>query len=312
MILAVCLNTAIDKAYIVDNFTPGTVMRVKEVIITAGGKGLNVARILKELKKEVMVTGFVGGYSGDFLENELMQQRIPFKFIKVRDESRTCINIIDKSTNIHTELLEPGPHISQDKINEFFELFTDLVKDCSAVVLSGSAPPGIDTNIYKELISIAKKANKKVLLDSSKNYLAEGLKGLPTLVKPNKSEVEQLLGKKLNDTQDVLDAARELIQMGTTIASISMGDRGVVCASNTVNEAYWAIPPKIQPVNTVGCGDAMVAAFAVGLCENWDLKECTKYAVAVSAAAALSPVTGGIKLDEIERFIEKIEIHQLN
>ncbi|AEE90933.1 Tagatose-6-phosphate kinase [Tepidanaerobacter acetatoxydans Re1] len=311
MILAVNLNASIDKAYTVENFKPGTVTRVKEVIPTAGGKGLNVARVLNSLNQTVSVTGFIGGFSGAFIEQQLKEQKMPFEFIHVNGETRSCINIIDLSSNIHTELLEPGPYISEEELDEFLEFYTSSVKQYDVITLSGSAPRGIDTDIYAKLVSIAKDANKKVILDTSGEYLAKGIQSSPTLAKPNKSEAELLLGRKLKDTGDLASAAKELVGMGPEIVAISLGAEGVMVASGLTKEAYLAVPPKIRPVNTVGCGDAMVAGFATGLSNNWPLTECIKYAVAVSAAAALSPVTGGIVLKEVDNIIGSMDFHNL-
>ncbi|NLZ51909.1 MAG: 1-phosphofructokinase, partial [Thermoanaerobacteraceae bacterium] len=128
MILSVNLNASMDKAYVVDDFRTGTVTRVKKVISTAGGKGLNVAKVIASLKQDVIVTGFVGGFTGDFLEQVLTKQKIPYQFTHVHGETRTCINIIDKVSNIHTELLEPGPYVSKKEVEEIFRLYTRLTR----------------------------------------------------------------------------------------------------------------------------------------------------------------------------------------
>lgn len=313
MILTVNLNASIDKAYSVDSFKPGTVTRVRQVMPTAGGKGLNVTRILTALEQEVIVTGFIGGFAGAFIEQELTRQKIPFEFTRVQGgETRSCINIIDKSSNTHTELLEPGPHISDKETEQFLTLYMKLVREVDVVTLSGSAPPGIDTDIYAKLIAIAKKADKEVILDSSGTYLVKGIQSAPTLVKPNRFEAEQLLGKQLEDTRDFIWAAQELLNMGPQTTAISLGAKGVLAASRLIKEVYWAAPPKIQPVNTVGCGDAMVAGFAIGLAEKRPLKECIRYAVAVSAAAALSPVTGNLVVDEVDNILKCLSFYHLN
>mgnify|MGYP003881886283 CR=1 FL=1 len=301
-----------DKAYVVDDFRTGTVTRVKKVISTAGGKGLNVARVIASLKQDVIVTGFVGGFTGAFLEQVLTKQEIPSQFTHVYGETRTCINIIDEVSNIHTELLEPGPYVSKKEVEEFFRLYTRLTRKSDVITLSGSVPRGISIDIYSRLINIAKEVGKKVILDTSGAYLLQGIKCSPTIVKPNKFEAEQLLGRKLNDISDIIAAAVEFLDMGSQVVAISLGAEGVLVASSLEKKAYFATPPKIEPVNTVGCGDAMVAGFAIGLHNKWSLDECIKYAVAVSASAALSSITGSIVVDKINSIKDNIIFERIS
>jgi len=312
LILSVGLNTSIDKAYIVESFDIGSITRVKDVILTPGGKGLNVAKVLVSLGQSTLATGFVGGSSGMFLVQTLEEKRIPFEFIHIAGETRTCINIIDRANNIQTELLEPGPMVSYEKMREFIELYIDLVNKSDIVTLSGSVPLGVDKTIYKKLIDIAKGSDKKVILDTSGELLEEGIKSSPTLIKPNKFEAEQLLGRELHTIDDIIKAAFELLKTGPEIVAISLGSRGVVIAERFSKVVYRAIPPKITPLNTVGCGDAMIAAFASGLHDNLSLDNLTKYAVAVSTAAALSPLTGEIEVDKIDSILEKVALETLN
>lgn len=308
MILTVNLNASIDKAYKVENFKIGAVTRVKEVIPTAGGKGLNVARVLSALGETVNVTGFIGGFSGAFIEQELKKENMPFNFIHINGETRSCINIIDLSSKIHTELLEPGPDVTAQELDKFLKFYTKAVKTSEVITLSGSAPKGIKENIYARLVAIAKGEHKKVILDTSGKYLEMGLASSPTLIKPNKSEAEALLGRQLKDTEELIYAAKDLAKLGPEICVISLGEKGAIAASKSLNEAYWALPPKIQASNTVGCGDAMVAGFAVALYNNLPLEDSLKFAIAVSAAAALSPITGGVVVEEVSNIEEKVKI----
>lgn len=310
MILSVGLNTSIDKAYIVDSFEVGGVTRVKDVISTAGGKGLNVAKTISALGQKVLATGFIGGFSGMFIQQELKKKHIPFEFIHINEETRNCINIIDKNT--HTEFLEPGPNIRDEKINEFINLYKTLVTKCDVITLSGSIPRGLSADIYAELIRIAKNRGKKTILDTSGYLLNEGIKASPTLIKPNKFEAEQLLGKKLQNLRDILLAAQELLERGPDIVAISLGSKGVVVADKSTKKFYKGTPPKIQPINTVGCGDAMVAGFALGLHKTLALEDSIRYAIAVATAAALSPVTGEVEVDGIKSIMENLALERFD
>lgn len=309
MILTVTLNASLDKAYIVSDFETGNVIRVKDVVCTAGGKGLNVARVVKALDEDVLATGFLGGYQGKFIAEKLDDENICHEFVNVKGETRSCLNIIDTSTGKHTELLEPGPKVFKDEIQNFITLYEKLVKRSSIVTLSGSVPRGVDTSIYKKLIIIAKNSNKKVILDTSDKLLIEGLKACPTMIKPNRSEAESILKKKLESTKEVAEAARRLLSKGPEIVAISIGSKGVVVA--TCDNVLLAKPPNITAKNTVGCGDAMIAGFAVGFKKGLDIKKSTQLAVSVSAASALEEETGGIDVKKAKKLFDKVHFKKL-
>lgn len=304
MILTVTLNVSVDKAYIVRDFAVGDVTRVKDVMCTAGGKGLNVARAVNTLGEDVLATGFIGGYQGNFVSKELDTEGIPYKFMDVEGQTRSCINIIDENNGMQTELLEPGPLLSIEDVNNFIDLYKSLITKSNIVTLSGSVPKGVDTDIYKKLVEIAKQEGKKVILDCSGEFLIKGMQAGPTLIKPNKTEAEAILGKNLNSIKEVAKAAENFTTMGPEIVAISLGAEGVVVAKNS--DQIWAKPPSIKPKNTVGCGDAMVAGFAISLLKGYDIENLAKFAVAVSSASALNERTGGVNIDKIHTVLKNL------
>ncbi|MZP29546.1 1-phosphofructokinase [Heliobacterium undosum] len=322
MILTVTLNTAIDKTYWVECFQAGDVKRVKKVIATAGGKGLNVARVIHALGEPVLATGFVGGFTGRYIESKLDEQQVRHDFVRLDEESRTCINIIDETTGVHTEVLEPGPAVMSGDTERLLKRFQTLLERCTVVTLSGSLPQSIDVDIYKRLITIAKEAGKKVILDTSGEALMRSMGAAPTLIKPNRNEVSQILGSPVRDAGEAARAVRELLALGPESAAISLGSDGVVLGwgaglrdkhSSRSGGAtvLWARPPAIQPVNTVGCGDAMVAAFALVLRRGYAAEAMVRFAVAVSAASALTTETGGCRVDDVAELMELVEVRQL-
>ena len=174
MITTVTLNVAIDKFYLVDQFETGKVTRVRECVATAGGKGLNVARIVSLLGEQVTAAGFIGGHSGRYVEEILQNSGIQSDFTHVDGESRSCINITDKNEK-STELLEPGVTVIERDIKTFFEKYRRLIDRSEVVTLSGSAPSGCGADIYGKLILLAKQGGKKVLLDTSGENLRRGI-----------------------------------------------------------------------------------------------------------------------------------------
>lgn len=289
MITTVTLNVAVDKLYLVERFDTGEVTRVKECNATAGGKGLNVARVASILGEEVVATGFVGGHSGKYVEELLNQGGICNDFVHVDGETRTCINIIDR-TGTSTELLEPGVTVTERDIGEFIEKFQIVTRGSSVVVLSGSLPRGCSPELYARLIALAKDGGKRVILDTSGEALKAGLKACPTMIKPNRDEIRGLLGVDVNSREDAAAAAKKLHEGGIPYVAVSMGKHGAIVACR--DGVYEGNPPEVPVVNTVGCGDSMVAAFAVGMSRGYDVAEALQFALAVSSANAMCKQTG--------------------
>jgi len=309
MILTVTLNVAIDKLYIVDSLVQGQVIRVKDCTYNAGGKGINVSKVAKLLGEEVTATGFIGGYSGAFIRENVINAGINEHFINVLGESRTSINILDNSSGKITELLEPGTPVSENNIHDFICSFKELVDYCEIITISGSVPRGVDQTIYSQLIKIAKDKRKKVLLDTSGILLREALTAIPYVIKPNINELKTLLGIDIDSFEEVISAAKLLHSMGIDIVIVSLGKDGalVVCDEGI----YRGITPEIKVVNSVGCGDSMLAAFAVGLSRGLSIVEMVKLSVAVSTANALTKETGHFIQSDLDRLIKEVEVIKL-
>lgn len=309
MITTVTLNASIDKAYHMEKkIENGTVMRVASCHNTAGGKGINVARVIKLCGEDVLATGLVGGFNGKYLQKMLKEDEIQQNFILVNGETRSCINILDPAYS-STEYLEPGCEISKEEEENFIQKFPEIIKDSQVITISGSIPKGLGKDIYKRIIELAKKMGKQVILDTSGETLKLGLEAKPTMVKPNKDEMEALFGIEIHEIDDVIEGAKRLYQMGIENVVISLGGDGalLVCEDGI----FTGKPPKVEVVNTVGCGDSMVAAFAVGMVRKYEKKECLKYAVAVATANALSDSTGNFDPRVRDEIYENVIVEKI-
>ncbi len=309
MITTVTLNASIDKAYHMEKkIENGTVMRVASCHNTAGGKGINVARVIKLCKEDVLATGLVGGFNGKYLQKMLEEDEIRQNFILVNGETRSCINILDPAYN-STEYLEPGCEISKEEEENFIQKFPEIMKDSEVITISGSIPKGLGKDIYKRIIELAKKMGKQVILDTSGETLKLGLEAKPTMVKPNKDEMEALFRMEIHGMDDVIEGAKRLYQMGIENVVISLGGDGalLVCEDGI----FTGKPPKVEVVNTVGCGDSMVAAFAVGMVRKYEKKECLKYAVAVATANAVSDSTGNFDPKVRDEIYENVIVEKI-
>lgn len=308
MITAVTLNTSIDKAYQVEDVIKGTVMRVKSCNNTAGGKGLNVARVIRICGEEILATGFCGGHAGALLEEMLDKAGIAYDFVHTAKETRNCLNILSQD-GVSTEFLEPGEPVSEEEISAFLKKYESIVGKSNVITLSGSIPQGVPADIYAALIRIAKDKKRTVILDTSGAALTEGIKALPDMIKPNADEIETLLGISITNRDDIIRGAVRLHDMGIPYVVVSLGKEGAVCVSG--QGIQKAVPPAVNAINTVGCGDSMVAAFAVSFERGYSLKEALKYAVAVSAANTLTTTTGHYHPEDMRKIYNLIEVEAL-
>jgi tagatose 6-phosphate kinase len=309
MILTVTLNAAIDKRYVVDNFKTGEVNRVKECTYVPGGKGLNVSKPASIYGAEVVATGFVGGHAGAYIEDALKPFGIKSAFYHVGAESRSCINIWDEINQVQTEFLEPGFTLTDEDFAGFEEKFRGLVKEAKVVAMSGSVPKGLDGTAYQRLVKIVKDAGIPVILDTSGRLLEMGIEAAPTMIKPNIDEIRMITGKHCDDIQDIINAAKEIHAKGVEIVAVSLGGDGSIVVGD--EGIFRARVPKIDAVNTVGCGDSMIAGFALGLSKGLSLPETLKLASAISAAAAMREETGFFVIEDMEKLFPQIEITKL-
>lgn len=306
MITTITLNVAVDKAYVIGKLTDHTVMRVNRCTNTAGGKGLNVAKVVHLCGEEVQATGFVGGFNGAYVEDMLKKQNIPSRFVHVQGETRSCINVLDEDGG-STEFLEPGEPIRPEEVQEFLDQFDDIIADSSVVTISGSVPKGVDVTMYAKLIEKIKAQGKKVVLDTSGALLKESIKACPTMVKPNTDEIEDLLGIKVNNHKDLVEGAKKLHEMGIPVVVVSLGGDGAFVVSD--EGVFRGQPPKIEVVNTVGCGDSMTAAFAVAFARGLSVQEALRYAIAVSAANAMTMETGSFREEDRVHNMKGVKVY---
>ena len=309
MITTVTLNASIDKAYYMENsIENGTVMRVRTVHNSAGGKGLNVARAVHLCGEDVLATGLVGGYNGKYLEALLEEDGISHDFVHIQGETRSCINILDEAYG-STEYLEPGCLVTEQEIQRFLEQFPKIIKDSSVVTMSGSVPAGVGKDIYKILTDIVKESGKQVILDTSGELLKLGMESCPTVIKPNQDELEMLFHTKIRGREEVIERAKEIHEKGIPCVVISLGGDGALMACR--EGVFWAAPPQIEAVNTVGCGDSMVGAMATALYRGWEPEKMLRYAVAVASANALSPNTGDFEPEVIGRVLDEVKCEKV-
>ena len=285
MILCVNLNAAIDKTAVINTFQLGQIHRPELIKMLPGGKGCNVARALKLLGEDPVVTGWVGGTAGQFIENGLQQEGIGTDFVYTDFESRTCLSILDSSSQVLTEIYEKGDGVPPEKVGEMLALFEATVGKYTAVTLSGSMPPGVPTDFYAQLIHLAHKAGVPAFLDSSKEALLQGVAAKPFLIKPNETEVAVLAQRELTSLADFAQAAVEISTRYETIVVLSLGKEGAIAAQGET--AVHVQNPIVEAKSAVGSGDSLLAGLVVGFGNGRSLAESVRYGVAAGTANTL-------------------------
>ncbi|MBD5454843.1 MAG: 1-phosphofructokinase, partial [Lachnospiraceae bacterium] len=281
MILTVTLNPAVDKTYTSGELITGHVNRMRTVMSLAGGKGVNVTRVLRQYDLPVCATGFLGGYAGSFIEDDLKGRDVACRFIRVNGETRSNMNILADNGYV-TEILEPGPEIKKEQLEKFLTQYDNLLSDCELVALSGSVARGVPEDIYTLLIEKARERGIKALLDTSGESLRSAIGAKPYLIKPNLKELEYLMGHKLVNREAAIEAALAIHEEGIAHVIVSMGKKGLLSVSD--DGVYFAKAGKVTVLNTVGCGDCVVASYAMSILKNESIEESLRKATAISAS----------------------------
>lgn len=308
MILCLNLNAAIDKTVVVSSFEINKIHRPESVLSLAGGKGCNVARALKTLQLTPVVSGWVGGLAGQFIEQALQQEGLQSDFVHTGCESRTCLSILDREHQTTTEIYEHGEPIPPEKIDELLERIQTGIRRYEAITLSGSLPPGVPLDFYARVIEIAKQANVLTFLDTSSEALHLGLASGPFLVKPNEAEAKSLLGLKSDEPLDSVQTALEISSKYKTGVVLSLGANGAVAASN--NRAFKVKSPRVEAKSAVGCGDCMLAGLVFGVLQGLSFEETVIRGIAAGTANTLTFGAGRFRLEDFERYCNQLQAPQ--
>ena len=309
-ILTVTLNPAIDVRYTVENMRVGEVNRTSHVEKNAGGKGINVSRIIKKLGGDILATGIIGGYTGKLFLSKLNKDGIKNSFLETSFETRTCIAVIHENINGITEFLESAEG-TKENFEEFVKKYISLLEseDIKVVCGSGSILKGIRKDAYNVIIEEASKRGIKFILDTSGDSLLRGIEAKPFLIKPNQEELENIFNKKFFSLDEVIDAAKNIISKGVKNVMVTLGGDGAVLV--TENAVYRGTFPKVEIKNTVGSGDSTIGGFAYGLSDGKSLEDSFKLGIACGTTNAMLDTTGTIDLDILKDILEKIKIEKI-
>lgn len=304
MVVTLTLNAAVDKTYTVENYALDRVHRPSSQKSVAGGKGINVARVLNELGRDVLATGFAGGNNGNFILSGMDEEGLKHDFVHTAGESRLCIAVVDPVRSTQTEVNEVGAEVTPEEVRALREKLSLLMGDAQYLVMSGSAPPGVSDNFYADIIEEAKRRGVQTILDSSGEHLRVGAQAVPFMLKLNAAEVSTLVGRELLTIEETLRATKDLTRSGIEVVIVTMGRSGAVATDGS--RSYKAATPDIDFVSAVGSGDAFVAAFIHSLLDGGDIENALRWGTAAGAANAGTMGAGFCQKEEIARLAGKV------
>lgn len=282
MIYTVTLNPAIDYIVRLDHVAAGEVNRMASDDKFAGGKGINVSRILKRLAIDNTATGFLGGFTGRFITDVLEFEQIKTHFVAVDQDTRINVKI---KADEETEINGNGPEVTPSQLSELENILSSL-SAADVVVLAGSAPASLGNKIYKDLIQKTRATGAQVVCDFEGQTLIDSLEFAPQLVKPNNHELGDIFGVTLTELDEIERYAKQILDKGAQNVIISMAGDGALLVSP--EGTYFAKPIKGTVKNSVGAGDSMVAGFTGKLSETGDVLEAFKWGVACGTATTFS------------------------
>jgi tagatose 6-phosphate kinase len=300
VLVVVCLNPAVDVTYRIERLRPGTSHRVRESAARAGGKGVNVSRVLCQLGVPMLLTGFVGGRRGDEISADLADAAIATRFVQVAGASRSTVTVVDDEDA--TVFNEAGPHVSAAEWARFVDDFGNHTSGADVVVLTGSLPPGVPVDAYAQLTTRAHARGAAVLVDADGDALHCAMPAEPDLVVPNHHEAAQFGA----NPEPALDG---LLRAGARNAVITLGAQGLLASVD--GHRYRARPGENVRGNPTGAGDALAAVLARGLAVRAPWQDTLRDAVAIAGAAVALPHAGGFDPATADRLRPGVELVQL-
>ncbi len=307
-IVTVTLNPSLDEWVRLPRLELGSLNRAVRFQRYAGGKGINVARALHELQTKVMAVAFAGGSDGRILGELLASQRIPHRFVTIAGSTRNNYQLQTDRPPAMTQINSPGPSVAIRDLQRLERRLRRLTARSRCLVLSGSLPPGASHATYAHLLRAVRREPMLSVLDTSGAALRHGLSVRPWLIKPNRQEAEELLGRSLRQRREVIQAAQDLVHRGPTCVIISMGTEGAVLAAAHPPTRLFAASPRVKTNSPVGAGDSLVAGFVVGWLRTKSWREALRLGVGCGAACAMTPGTELFHRADALRLVRRVMI----
>jgi len=309
-IISISLNPAWQKIYLFSSFSFNKVNRVKKILSCAAGKGVNVARTITQLKGKVICLGYIGGKQGLKFKDYLEKEKIPAEVVEIGSDLRICTTLIDEATGNITEITEPGGFVSTGEKVLFKQIFNYYIFKASALVLSGTIPPGESMEIYNELINLAKQRGVLTFLDTSGEAARKSLLASPDIFKVNRAELGEICGKDIKSKEEIVSEAWKLKKIyGVKTILITNGASEVVGVTD--KDSYLVIPPKVKVINSIGSGDAFSAGYIYSFIKHRLVEESLLVGTACGTANTLNYLPGQVLTDDLDKIRKNLELQKI-
>ncbi|CCW34748.1 hexose kinase, 1-phosphofructokinase family [Chthonomonas calidirosea] len=312
MILTVTLNPCVDKTYLIEDFAVHKLNRPSQALTVAGGKGLNVARVYTRLGGQALATGLLGGYNGHIVQTALAGEGIAHDFVEISKETRLCIKVVDPLRKTETEINELGPTVSATEMARFMAHLERLLTSHSfaMVAFCGSLPLGIEASWVKTILRRAQQAGAKTVLDSSGAALREGIAASPWLVKPNRTELEELWEHPISSVETARCAATALREnYGVEVFLCTLGAEGALWIAE--KEAYHVHAPRVNVMSAVASGDSFLAGLLLAIEKGDSVENALRLAAGAGAANAEVLGAGFCEVDIVQKRAEQAQVSRL-
>ena len=289
MFYTVTLNPAVDYIVRPTVLTLGQTCRSEREELRVGGKGINVSLVLAALSTPSVATGFLAGFTGVWLVQNLQNEFVTPDFVCL-PEGKTRINVKIKGEK-ETEINASGPAVKEEDLALLLKKF-DALRDGDTLILAGNLPKGCPADFYKRVLQSVSGKHIRAAVDTSGACLRDLLSSRPFLIKPNRQELSELFGTRIFDLNEVEESARQLQTEGARNVLVSLGGDGSFLLDET-GQTHRLPGLKGNAENTVGAGDSMVAGFLTGYEKTRDFAHAFLLSNACGAATAFSPWLAG-------------------
>ena len=308
-IFTVTANTAIDHCIEIDQITLERAVLAKSNIEYAAGKGINVSKTLESLNVQVCCLGFVGDSSLNKF-NALSSKMLKTDFTVVTGQTRSYITLID-ALNQQMHIRTNGFNVTTNDCGQLTKKLDARIAEQDIVIFSGSLPSGAQANQYQRWIELCHEKSAITILDSGGECLMRGIQAKPYLIKPNINELEEVFGRSLTNEVEIVSAAKQLQETGTQLVVVSRGEQGIIVVSEQAAFVASVEVDHQQIVNSIGCGDALVAGFAVSINRKWPISETIKFALCCATANLFTQEPGRIASSQFEMLKKQMIIRRI-
>ncbi len=312
MIITVTLNPSLDEWVDLPALRVGELNRSTSFVRYAGGKGINVSRVVRELRGQTIAYGVAGGVDGKIFRELVDELHLRHDFVSVTGSTRNNYKILTEKPRSFTEINTPGPRVSAKVLAELKRrVFAHRVRP-KALALSGSLPPGAPKSAYADWIRFARKRGIPAVLDASGEPLRLGMKVRPWLIKPNRQEAAEIWGRAIADVDTGVAAALALRERGPENVVLSLGPEGALLVCGDPVQVWHATSPGIRVISAVGAGDSLVGGLLQGWVSGRPLTEAFRLGVACGAATAMTPGTELCHRKDIERLLPAVRLSRVH